>query len=71
MTESEGTKAGRLDALLPPDMARRAEELGVKKAAMDTVTMFTLGRQPHERRKDKKPQIPAAVGASAAHQQAK
>jgi formate/nitrite transporter len=32
----------RLDALLPPEMARRAEEVGVRKASMDTVTTFTL-----------------------------
>ncbi len=31
-----------LDALLPPEMARRAEELGVKKVAMDTVTTLVL-----------------------------
>lgn len=42
MVESEGTTVATLDALLPPDMARRAEEIGVKKATMDTVTMFTL-----------------------------
>jgi formate/nitrite transporter FocA (FNT family) len=32
----------RLDALLPPEMARRAEEVGVRKAAMDALTTFTL-----------------------------
>jgi formate/nitrite transporter FocA (FNT family) len=32
----------RLDALLPPEMARRAEEVGVRKAAMDATTTFTL-----------------------------
>ena len=31
-----------LDALLPPEMARRAEEIGVKKAALDTVTLLAL-----------------------------
>jgi formate transporter len=31
-----------LDALLPPDMARRAEEIGVKKASMDAVSLLTL-----------------------------
>jgi formate/nitrite transporter FocA (FNT family) len=32
----------QLDALLPTEMARRAEEVGVRKAAMDVVTAFTL-----------------------------
>jgi formate transporter len=32
----------RLDALLPPEMARRAEEVGARKAAMDGVAAFTL-----------------------------
>jgi formate transporter len=32
----------RLDALLPPEMARRAEEVGVRKATMDATTTFTL-----------------------------
>jgi formate/nitrite transporter len=32
----------RLDALLPPEMARRAEEVGVRKAAMDATRVFTL-----------------------------
>jgi formate/nitrite transporter len=32
----------RLDALLPPEMARRAEEVGVRKANADAVTTFTL-----------------------------
>ena len=32
----------RLDALLPPEMARRAEEVGVRKAALDATTTFTL-----------------------------
>jgi formate/nitrite transporter len=31
-----------MDALLPPEMARRAEEIGVKKAGMDVATMFVL-----------------------------
>jgi formate/nitrite transporter len=31
-----------LDALLPPAMAARAEEVGVRKAAMPAVTMFVL-----------------------------
>jgi len=30
------------DALLPPDMAAKAEDVGVKKANMPAVTMFTL-----------------------------
>jgi len=37
--EDEGV---RLDALLPPEMARRAEEIGVKKAALGLVPMFSL-----------------------------
>jgi formate/nitrite transporter len=32
----------RLDALLPPEMARRAEELGVRKVTADGATTFTL-----------------------------
>ncbi len=32
----------RLDALLPPEMARRAEEVGVSKASMDGLTLLTL-----------------------------
>ncbi len=31
-----------LDALLPAEIARKAEQLGVKKASMDAVTMFWL-----------------------------
>ena len=31
-----------LDALLPPEMARRAEEIGVRKASMDAVTLLAL-----------------------------
>jgi formate/nitrite transporter len=31
-----------LDALLPAEIAHKAEDLGVKKATMDAVTMFTL-----------------------------
>ena len=31
-----------MDALLPPEMARRAEGIGVKKAGMDAATMFAL-----------------------------
>lgn len=32
----------QLDALLPPEMARRAEAVGVRKCGMDGVTTFTL-----------------------------
>jgi len=32
----------RIDALLPPEMARRAEYLGVRKAEAASVTMFAL-----------------------------
>jgi formate/nitrite transporter FocA (FNT family) len=31
-----------LDALLPSEMAKRAEEIGVKKASMDRVTLLAL-----------------------------
>ena len=31
-----------MDALLPPEMARRAEEIGVKKAELEVATMFAL-----------------------------
>jgi formate transporter len=31
------------DSLLPPAMAAKAEGIGVKKAGLDTVTMFALG----------------------------
>jgi formate/nitrite transporter len=34
--------APSVDALLPPAMARRAEELGAAKASMDAVRLFTL-----------------------------
>jgi formate transporter len=33
---------GPLDALLPPEMAVRAEEVGVRKAALDAPRLFTL-----------------------------
>jgi len=33
----------RFDALLPPEMAARAEDTGVRKAGLDTVTLFALG----------------------------
>jgi formate transporter len=32
----------RFDALLPPEMARRAEEVGIQKASMDGATTFVL-----------------------------
>ena len=32
----------QLDALLPPEMARRAEAVGVRKCGMDALTTFTL-----------------------------
>jgi formate transporter len=32
----------RLDALLPPEMAARAEDVGVRKARLDTVSLFVL-----------------------------
>ena len=38
----ESVGDSRLDALLPLEMARHAEELGVRKAAMDATTTFTL-----------------------------
>jgi formate/nitrite transporter len=44
MTATSDTSTGgsRLDALLPPEMARRAEEVGARKATMDTASTFTL-----------------------------
>jgi formate/nitrite transporter len=41
-TDEASSGVARLDALLPREMARRAEEVGVKKAAMDAITAFTL-----------------------------
>ncbi len=35
-------EAPGLDALLPPEMAKRAEEIGVKKASMDAITLLAL-----------------------------
>jgi hypothetical protein len=32
----------RLDALLPPEMAARAEDVGVRKARLDSVSLFAL-----------------------------
>jgi formate transporter len=45
MRTTDGASGGesRLDALLPAEMARRAEEVGVRKAAMDATATFTLG----------------------------
>ncbi len=41
--ESHGeSPAARLDALLPPEMAVRAEEIGVRKAALDLPRLFAL-----------------------------
>jgi formate transporter len=33
----------RYDALLPPEMAARAEDVGVRKARLDSVSLFALG----------------------------
>jgi formate/nitrite transporter len=41
-TASGAPSTIRVDALLPPEMARRAEEIGVRKAGMDGPAMFTL-----------------------------
>jgi formate transporter len=35
-------KLPRVDAVLPPEMAERAEQVGVKKATMDATSMFVL-----------------------------
>ena len=45
MTPGAGHAPG-LDALLPPEMAKRAEEIGVKKASMDAVTPIRLEPEP-------------------------
>ncbi len=42
MTESGSDATPRLDALLPPEMAKQAEETGVKKASMDAFGQFVL-----------------------------
>ena len=39
---SETAGLGRLDALLPPEMARRGEEIGVQKASLDVLSTLTL-----------------------------
>jgi formate transporter len=41
MTDAHPLEIG-LDALPPPEMARKAEQVGVAKAGMDTVTTFAL-----------------------------
>jgi formate transporter len=41
-TDETAGGVSQLDALLPSDMARRAEVVGVRKAAMDATTTFTL-----------------------------
>jgi formate transporter len=35
-------EAGRVDALLPPEIARKAEEIGAAKTRLDAVTLFAL-----------------------------
>ena len=35
-------EAPKLDALLPPEMAQKAEDIGVRKAAMDGASVFAL-----------------------------
>jgi formate/nitrite transporter len=44
MRPTDETSGGvsQLDALLAPEMARRAEHVGVQKAGMDAITAFTL-----------------------------
>jgi formate transporter len=42
MTDGPGEATLRLDALLPPEMAQRAEDVGVSKASMDVLTTLTL-----------------------------
>lgn len=36
------TEPANIDALLPPDMAAKAEAVGIKKAALDPISMFAL-----------------------------
>jgi formate transporter len=43
MLRAEITPVQSLDALLPPEMARRAEAVGAAKAAMDSGRLATLG----------------------------
>ncbi|MEK7372110.1 MAG: formate/nitrite transporter family protein [candidate division NC10 bacterium] len=44
MTDMGGDRreAPKLDALLPPEMAQRAEDIGARKAAMDGASVFAL-----------------------------
>ena len=42
MMENETENAPHLDALLPPEMARRAEEIGARKVAMDAPGTLVL-----------------------------
>jgi hypothetical protein len=42
MTESGSEAALRLEALLPPEMAKQAEEIGVRKVSMDALGEFAL-----------------------------
>src|SRR5437899_1686203 len=42
LNASEPPQLTTFDALLPPAMARRAEESGVKKVSTDTMTLFVL-----------------------------
>ena len=42
MAESGSEATLRLEALLPPEMARQAEEIGVRKASMDGPGQFAL-----------------------------
>ena len=42
MTESGSEATLRLEALLPPEMAKQAEEIGVRKASVDTLGEFAL-----------------------------
>ena len=42
MTDDEAERARRLHALLPPEMARRAEEIGAAKVAMDPLATLAL-----------------------------
>src|SRR4029453_11178063 len=37
------TDPPHFDALLPPEMAARAEDVGVRKARLDAVSLFALG----------------------------
>ena len=39
---SESPPSAQVDALLPADIARKAEEIGVAKANMDTVRLLAL-----------------------------